>query len=132
MKQNFDDVNVRDEINEQTTFAFFKNLHIDLNIAIEKRENFDATIDFETISVHDIDFRDVAIDENFDEITDNSIIDFDDTFSERSRTISDVNIERNKNFDDEKDEKMIDRDDETENEKIIDSKTNETTNSTNC
>ena len=99
-------------------FAFFKNLHIDLNVAIEKRENFDATIDFETISAQNIDFRDVAIDE------------INNTFFERSRTISDVNIEKNKNFDDEKDEKMIDRNDETKNEKIIDSKTNETT--TNC
>ena len=72
-------------------FAFFNCLHIDLNVAIEKRKNFDATIDFETISVQNIDFHDVAIDE------------INDTFSERSRTISDINIEKNKNFDDEKD-----------------------------
>ena len=115
-------------------FAFFNDLHIDLSVAIEKRENFDATIDRETISVQNIDFFDVA---------DVAIDDENDTFSERSRTTSDVEIERNKsfddvkdvtddsttNFDDENDEKIIDRDDETEN---FDSKTDETTNSTNC
>ena len=94
-------------------FAFFKNLHIDLNVAIEKRENFDAT-DRETISIQNIDFLDVAIDE------------INDTFSERSRTISDVNIEKNKNFDDEKNEKMIDRNDKT------DEIENKITCSTNC
>ncbi|KAG7007386.1 hypothetical protein G7Y79_00010g028870 [Physcia stellaris] len=112
-------------------FAFFNDLHIDLNVAIERRENFDAT-DRETISVQDIDFFDVAIDEKSDrEVTSDATTDFDDekndTLSERSRTISDVNIERDKSFDDEK------------NEKIIDSKTDktsevedETTNSTDC
>ena len=84
------------------------NLHIDLNVAIEKRKNFDTMIKRDVISVQNIDFFDVSIDE------------INNTFSEQSRTISDVNIEKNKNFDDEK------------NEKIIDSKTNETTNSTNC
>ena len=107
---------------------FFINLHIDLNVAIEKRKNFDATIDRETISVQNIDFRDVAIDEISEKITSDSTVDFDDekndTFSERSRTFSDVKIERNKNFDDEKDEKIIDRNDE----KDFDSKTDETTN----
>ena len=112
-------------------FAFFNDLHIDLNIAIEKRENFDAT-DRETISVQDIDFLDVATDKNFDEVIDDSITDFDDALFERSRTISDASIERNKSFDDEKNEKVIDRNDETKDEKIIDSKANETTNSTNC
>ena len=100
-------------------FAFFKNLHINLNIAIEKRKNFDATIDRETIFVQNIDFFDVAIDKNFDENfekkIDDSIINFDDTFFERSRTISNANIEKNENFND------IEND-----EKIDDSKTNET------
>ena len=93
-------------------FAFFNDLYIDLNVAIEKRENFDATIAFETISVQNIDFRDVAIDENFDEnfekVIDDSIIDFDDTFFKRSRTISDTNIEKNKIFDNVNVEKIID------------------------
>ncbi|KAG7006195.1 hypothetical protein G7Y79_00015g037850 [Physcia stellaris] len=88
-------------------FAFFENLHIDLSVAIEKRENFDATIDRETISVQNIDFFDISIDEK------------NDTFFERSRTISDANIEKNKNFDDVEDEKIIDRDDEKDDE-IID------------
>ena len=112
-------------------FAFFKNLHIDLNVAIERRENFDAT-DREIISVQNIDFLDVAIDKNSDEnseeIADDSTTDFDDTFSERSRTISDVKVARDKNFDDEKDEKITDRDDEIN----FDSKANETTDSTDC
>ena len=89
-------------------FAFFENLHIDLSVAIEKRKNFDATTDRETISAQNIDFFDVAIDEKSDE----NIEKIDDTFSERSRTISDVNIEKNESFDDDEDEKMIDRDDE--------------------
>ena len=85
-------------------FAFFNDLHIDLNVAIERRENFDATTDRETISVQNIDFFDVAIDE------------IDDMLSERSRTISDANIEKNKNFDDDENEKITDRDDEKDDE----------------
>ena len=85
--------------------AFFKNLHIDLNVAIERRENFDAT-NLETISAHDIDFLDVAIEE------------IDDTLSESSRTHSDVEIERDKSFDDVSDEKIIDRNDETDDSEI--------------
>ena len=89
-------------MNEQTMFAFFNDLHIDLNVAIEKRKNFDATIDCETISVQNIDFFDVAIDEKFEKISkknviNDSITDFDDTFFERLRTISDINIEKEKN-----------------------------------
>ena len=68
-------------------FAFFNILHIDLNVAMRKRKNLNTTIDRETISVQNIDFFDVAIDEK------------NDTFFERSRTISDANIEKNKNFD---------------------------------
>ena len=85
--------------------AFFKNLHIDLSVAIERRENFDA-IDRETISAQDIDFLDVAIDEIIDEV--------EDALFERLRTISDAEIERDKSFDDASDEKIIDRDDETD------------------
>ena len=85
-------------------FAFFNTLHIDLNVAMKKRENLNATIDRETISVQNIDFFDVAIDEK------------NDTLSERSRTISDASIEKDMSFDDENDEKIIDRDDETEND----------------
>ena len=97
-------------------FAFFNDLHIDLNVAIEKREDFDATIDRETISVQNIDFLDVATEKKsekiFERVTNDAIIDFDDekndTFSERSRTISDVNIEKNEIFDKTKNEKIID------------------------
>ena len=92
-------------------FAFFENLHIDLNVAIEKRENFDATIDFETISVQNIDFRDVAIDKNSDAISKKDVL------FECSRTISDASIERNRSFDDVSAEKIIDRDDEKNDEK---------------
>ena len=90
--------------------AFFNDLHIDLDVAIGKRENFDAMTSREAISAQDIDFLDVAIDE------------INDIFSERSRTISDANIERDMSFDDVNDEKIIDRDDV----KDFDSKTDET------
>ena len=83
-------------------FAFFKNLHINLNVAIEKRENFDATTNRETISVQNIDFFDVAIDKNSENVSKKN------AFFERSRTISNANIEKNKNFDDVNDEKIID------------------------
>ena len=73
----------------------------------------------ETIFVQNIDFFDVA---------NVAIDDENNTFFERSRTISDTKIEKNKRFD-VRNEKIIDRDDETKN---FDSKTNETTNSTIC
>ena len=61
---------------------FFINLYVDLNVAIEKRKNLNATIDRETISVQNIDFLDVAIDKNSDKnsekIVDDSITNFDD------------------------------------------------------
>ena len=101
-------------------FAFFNDLHIDLNVAIEKRKNFDATTNRETISVQNIAFRDVAIDEKFDEISKKNVL------FERSRTISDANIEKNRNFDDVNDEKIIDRNDERNDEtKKINVKTND-------
>ena len=106
VRYDFDDVEVRNEMsetNEQLIVDFFNDLHIDLNVAIERRKNFDAAIDRETISAQDIDFLDVAID-----------VKSDDTLSESSRTTSDVEIERDKSFDDVSDEKIIDRDDETE------------------
>ena len=114
--------------------TFFKNLHIDLGVAIGKRENFDATIDLEAISAQDIDFFDVAIDKNSDEnsekdVVSDSTINFDVTFFERSRTVFGVEIARDKDFGDEKDDEIIDRDDETED---FDSKEDETTNSTDC
>ena len=100
-------------------FAFFNDLHINLNVAIEKRENLDAT-DRETISVQNIDFLDVAIDKNSSE-------DFEEI---------EIADDSTTNFDDVKTDEMIDWNDETKNEKIIDrddvkdfdSKTNETTN----
>ena len=107
INQNFDDVKFRNEINEQAKFAFFNDLYIDLNVAIEKREIFDAT-DRETIFVQNIDFRDVAIDDESEKIsekiTSDAITDFDDT----------------------KNDEIIDRNDETDEIK------NEITNSTNC
>ena len=83
-------------------FAFFKNLHIDLNVAIEKRENFDAMIERDVISVQNIDFFDVAIDENFEKISQKDVL------FERSRTISDANIEKDINFDEMRNDEMID------------------------
>ena len=68
--------------------AFFKNLHINLNVAIERRENFDAMIERDAISVQDIDF--------FEKIANDSTTNFGDAKG------------------DEKDEKIIDRDDETD------------------
>ena len=82
-------------------------MHINLNVAIEKRKDFDATIDRETIFAQNIDFLDVAIDKNSDENFEENV------FSERSRTISDVKIEKDRNFDDVNVEKIIDRDEKT-------------------
>ena len=102
-------------------FAFFNDLHINLNVAIERRESFDAMTERDAIFAQNIDFRDVAIDKNSERISKK------DVFSERSRTISCVDIERDKSFDDEKDEKMIDsKADETDETK------NEITCSTDC
>ena len=88
---------MNDEINEQTIFAFFENLHIDLNVAIERRESFDATTDRETISVQNIDFLDVAIDKDSDAISKKN--------SEKIKIIDDSTT----NFDNVKNEKIIDR-----------------------
>ena len=68
--------------------AFFKSLHIDLNVAIERRKNLNATIDRETICAQNIDFFDVAIDENSEEIskedvTSVKITDFDEKKNEK-------------------------------------------------
>ena len=106
----FDD-EMRDKVNEQTMFAFFKILHINLNVAIEKRENFNTT-NLDAISVQNIDFFDVAIDEIIDEI--------ENAFFECLRTIFDAKIERNKSFDDAKNDEIIDWNDETESENIVD------------
>ena len=74
-------------MNEQIMFAFFNDLHIDLNVAIEKRENFDATTDRETIFAQNIDFFYVAIDEksdkNFEKIIDDAITNFDNAKNEK-------------------------------------------------
>ena len=53
-------------------FAFFNDLHTDLNVAIEKRENFDATTDRETISAQNMSFLDVSTDKNSDKVIDDS------------------------------------------------------------
>ena len=96
-------------------FTFFNDLHIDLNVAIEKRENFDAT-DRETIFVQDIDFFDVAIDENSETISKKN--------SEKIEVIDDSTTNFDDVKDDEKDDEIIDRNDV----KDFDSKTNEITN----
>ena len=69
--------NVDDEIDEQIIDVIFNAFDIDLNAKIEKRDDFDATTERETISVQNICFFDVAkeISKNeifeiiFDEIT---------------------------------------------------------------
>ena len=86
-------------------FAFFNDLHIDLSVAIERRESFDAVIDRETISVQNIDFLDVAIDKNSEDVSE------------------EVASETTTDFDDVNDEKIIDRDDVED----FDSKADETT-----
>ena len=87
-------------------FAFFNDLHIDLSVAIERRENFDAMTDRETIFAQNIDFFDVAIDKNSENVS------------------KEIASEATTDFDDVNDEKIIDRND-VEN---FDSKANETTN----
>ena len=61
--------------------AFFNDLHINLDVAIERREGFDAT-DRETISAQDFDLLDVATDKDSDSekigVADDSAINFDD------------------------------------------------------
>ena len=87
---------------------FSMSLRIDLGVAIGRRESFDATIDLETIFAQNIDFLDVAIDEK------------DDTLFERSRTISDTNMKKDKSFDDVRDvadDSTIEKDDEEDDEK---------------
>ena len=84
-------------------FAFFENLHIDLNVAIERRENFDATTGRETISAQDIDFFDVAVDEKSDEISKKVVVsdsttDFDDVENDKEDEI-DRNDEENESID---------------------------------
>ena len=74
-------------------FAFFENLHIDLNIAIEKRKNFDTMTERDVISVQNIDFRDVAIDKNFEKISkknviSDSIINFDNAKNDEIKKIN--------------------------------------------
>ena len=73
-------------------FAFFNDLHINLNVAIEKRKSFDAT-DREIIFVQNIDFFDVAIDKNFDKnsekVVDDSTTNFDDVKNDETKKIKD-------------------------------------------
>ena len=52
------------EIDEQIFDAVFVHVDIDFDVEIEKRENFDALTERETISIQNICFRDVANDEN--------------------------------------------------------------------
>ena len=86
----FREKNVCDEIDEQIIVAIFNVFDIDFDVNIEKRENFDAMTERETISIQNICFFDVAIDVAIDvtnEIKKNEIskIDFD-------KWMSDVNI----------------------------------------
>ena len=70
------------------------SLHIDLSVAIERRESLNATIDRETISAQNINFLDVAIDKNS---------------SENSEEVAN---DSTTNFDDERNDEIIDWDDE--------------------
>ena len=122
MKQNLDDFDeeIRDEVDEQTTFAFFENLHIDLSVAIERRENLNATMNRETISAQDIDFFDVAIDNDSEKVS-----------KENSEKVSKKSFEKvtsdsTTNFDDARNDEMIDSDEK------IDEMRNEIANSTDC
>ena len=87
---------VDDEVSGQQAAGFSTVLYADLGVAIGRREGFGAVTDREAISAQDIDFRGVATDE------------VDDTLSERSRTHSGVEIERDKSFGDEGDDEVID------------------------
>ena len=85
-----------DEIDEQINDAIFVHLIVDFDVKIEKRDDFDATTERETISIQNNDFFDVAIDsinECFDmtnNVSKNEI--FEIVFDEQ---ISDVNIKIN-------------------------------------
>ena len=71
-------------------------MHIDLKVAIEKRENFDVTTNRETISVQNIDFFDVAIDKISEKVINDSIINFDDVKNDNeNETIIDRNDKTN-------------------------------------
>ena len=94
-----------------------------MGVAIGRREGFGAT-GREAISAQDIGFLGVAADEESDGVSEggvasDSATDFDDTLSERSRTISGVGIERGKSFGDE-------GGDEAGGEEVIDSEAGET------
>ena len=54
------------EINEQIIVAIFNVFDIIFDLKIEKRENFDAITERETISIQNICFRNVAIDVDID------------------------------------------------------------------
>ena len=82
--------NVDDEIDEQIFNAIFAIIDIRFDVKIEKRENFDAMTERETISAQNIDFFDVAtdkIDEIIKKILKNE---FFEIISEK--IINDVNI----------------------------------------
>ena len=104
-------------------FAFFNDLHIDLNVAIEKRESFDAAIDRETISAQNIDFFGVAIDEKSDaiskenseeiEVADDSTTDFDDVENDEVIDRDDEENDETEKVDDETDDSEICAESET-------------------
>ena len=70
-----------------------------MGVAIGRREGFGATIGREAISAQDIGFLGVA---------DVAADDEDDTLSERSRTTSGVEIERDRSFGDVAGDEMTD------------------------
>ena len=96
-------------MNEQIFDAIFVHVDIDFDEEIEKRENFDAKTERETISIQNICFFDVAIDainDCFDvtnEIIENkwSKIDFEwltSVVNINVDSLDDVNVAKNVNF----------------------------------
>ena len=75
---------VDDEVDEQIIDVIFSAFDTDLSAEIEKRDDFDATTERETISVQNICFLDVA-----DEISENEI------FETISDEIEDENVAKN-------------------------------------
>ena len=80
-------------MNEQIFDAIFVHVDIDFNVEIERRENFDAMIEREIISIQNIDFFDVA--SVFDVISKNENFEF--VFDELKENVK-INVD---SFDDE-------------------------------
>ena len=94
------------EIDEQLLNAVFVHVDIDFDVNIEKREDFDALTERETISIQNIDLLDVAIDVDIDvtnEIKKNelSMIDSEwltDDVNINADSLDDENVAKNVRF----------------------------------